>query len=73
MIHSHRFTLDQFAPISVYEKLKKLFPDEISFLLESAGNSDGNYTIIALGARERLRYEQSLTLYTNVSSRDYRL
>lgn len=67
MIHSHRFILDQFAPISVYEKLKKLFPDEISFLLESAGNSDGNYTIIALGARERLRYEQSLTLYTNLT------
>jgi anthranilate synthase component 1 len=67
VIHSHRFTLDQFAPISVYEKLKKLFPGEISFLLESAGNSDGNYTIIALGARERLRYEHSLTLYTNIS------
>ena len=67
MIHSHRFTLDQFAPIAVYEKLKKLFPDEISFLLESAGNSNGNYTIIALGARERLRYEDSLTHYTNAN------
>ena len=67
MIHSHRFTLDQFAPIAVYEKLKKLFPDEISFLLESAGNSNGNYTIIALGARERLRYEDSLTRYTNAN------
>lgn len=67
MIHSHRFTLDQFAPITVYEKLKKLFPDEISFLLESAGNSNGNYTIIALGARERLRYEDSLTHYTSAN------
>lgn len=67
MIHSHRFTLDQFAPIAVYEKLKKLFQDDISFLLESAGNSDGNYTIIALGARERLRYENSLTHYTNIN------
>jgi anthranilate synthase component 1 len=67
VIDSHRFTLDQFAPIAVYEKLKKLFPDEISFLLESAGNSNGNYTIIALGARERLRYDHSLTYYTNTN------
>ncbi len=58
MIHSHRFTLDQFAPIAVYEKLKNLFPGEISFLLESAGNSNGNYTIVALGARERLTYDK---------------
>lgn len=65
MIHSHRFTLDQFAPISIYEKLKKLFPNEISFLLESAGNSNGNYTIIALGARERLTYSEGVTHYTD--------
>ncbi|HEX5710084.1 MAG TPA: anthranilate synthase component I family protein [Sulfuricurvum sp.] len=67
MIHSHRFSLDQFAPIAVYEKLKSHFPGEISFLLESAGNSNGNYTIIALGARERLRYDNSLTYYTNAN------
>ncbi|MDO9305675.1 MAG: anthranilate synthase component I family protein [Sulfuricurvum sp.] len=65
MIHSHRFSLDQFAPIAVYEKLKGLFSGEISFLLESAGNSNGNYTIIALGARERLRYADGQTHYTN--------
>lgn len=67
MIHSHRFTLDQFAPIAVYEKLKNLFPNEISFLLESAGNSNGNYTIVALGARERLTYENKTTLYTDTN------
>lgn len=61
MIHSYRFTLDQFAPIAVYQKLKELFPAEISFLLESAGNSNGNYTIIALGARERLQYTKGST------------
>lgn len=65
MIHSHRFTLDQFAPISIYEKLKELFPNEISFLLESAGNSNGNYTIIAMGARERLTYSQGVAHYTD--------
>jgi anthranilate synthase component 1 len=68
VIHSHRFSLDQFAPIAVYEKLRKLFIDEISFLLESAGNSNGNYTIIALGARERLRYAEGITNHTNSSN-----
>lgn len=68
MIHSHRFTLDQFAPIAVYEKLKNLFPGEISFLLESAGNSNGNYTIVALGARERLMYDKKTTLYTDANN-----
>ncbi|MFH0709421.1 MAG: anthranilate synthase component I family protein [Pseudomonadota bacterium] len=68
MIHSHRFSLDQFAPIAVYEKLKGLFAGEISFLLESAGNSNGNYTIIALGARERLRYIDGQTHYTNADN-----
>ncbi|MDP1784760.1 MAG: anthranilate synthase component I family protein [Sulfuricurvum sp.] len=63
MIHSHRFTLDQFAPITIYEKLKELFPSEISFLFESAGNSNGNYTIIALGARERLSYSEGIAHY----------
>lgn len=67
MIHSHRFTLDQFAPISIYEKIKELFPNEISFLFESAGNSNGNYTIIALGARERLTYSQAVARYTDSS------
>jgi anthranilate synthase component I len=67
VIYSHRFTLDQFAPISIYEKLKELFQNEISFLFESAGNSNGNYTIIALGARERLTYAQSIASYTDSS------
>lgn len=64
MIHSHRFTLDQFAPIAVYAKLKEQFSGEISFLFESAGNSNGNYTIIVIGARERLSYAHSTTRYT---------
>jgi len=65
MIYSRRFTLDQFAPIAIYEKAKSHFQGEVSFLFESAGNSDGNYTIIVIGARERLTYNQKKTLYTN--------
>lgn len=63
MIASRHFSLDQFAPIAVYEKAKSLFPSEVSFLFESAGNSEGNYTIIVIGARERLIYSDKTTTY----------
>ena len=67
MITSRHFSLDQFAPIAVYEKMKNLFKGEVSFLFESAGNSDGNYTIIVVGARERLSYSNAQTTYTDPS------
>ena len=59
--------IDQFAPIAVYEKLKERFSDEISFLFESAGGSEGNYSIIIIGARERLQYTDNITTYTNAT------
>lgn len=65
MIVSRKFLLDQFAPIAVYEKVKTLFKGEVSFLFESAGSSDGNYTIIVVGARERLSYSNKTTFYTD--------
>jgi len=67
VIESRRFSLDQFAPIAVYEKVKTLFPGEVSFLFESAGKSDGNYTILVIGARERLVYRSKTTTYTDAS------
>ena len=65
MIHSNQFTLDQLAPIAVYSKLKEIFPDEITYLFESAGQSEGNYSFICIGARERLQYINDKTIYTN--------
>ncbi|MEA3372109.1 MAG: chorismate-binding protein [Campylobacterota bacterium] len=65
MIFHQEFLLDQFAPIAVYDKLKEVFPDEISFLFESAGSSEGNYSIVVIGARERLQYQNKTTCYTN--------
>ena len=65
MIHSNQFTLDQLAPIAVYSKLKEIFPDEITYLFESAGQSEGNYSFICVGARERLQYIDDKTIYTN--------
>ena len=66
MIHHTQFTLDQFAPIAVYHKLKEIFADEISYLFESAGQSEGNYSFIMIGERERLQYKDGVTIYTNL-------
>ena len=66
MIYSKQFTLDQLAPIAVYSKLKDIFKDEITYLFESAGGSEGNYSIICIGARERLQYTDDKTVYTDI-------
>ena len=66
MIYSKQFTLDQFAPIAVYAKLKTLYPQEISYLFESAGTTEGNFSFICIGARERLQYNNNQTLYTDM-------
>lgn len=65
MIYSKQFTLDQLAPIAVYSKLKSMFKDEITYLFESAGQSEGNYSFICIGARERLQYINDETIYTD--------
>jgi anthranilate synthase component 1 len=65
LIYSKQFTLDQLAPIAVYAKLKALFGGEITYLFESAGQSEGNYSFICIGARERLQYINEKTIYTD--------
>jgi anthranilate synthase component 1 len=49
----------------VYSKIKSLFDGEISYLFESAGQSEGNYSFICIGARERLQYREQQTIYTD--------
>ena len=71
MIYSKQFTLDQFAPIAVYSKLKDMFPSEITYLFESAGASDGNYSFICIGARERLQYKNNQTIYTDQDQKEH--
>ena len=68
LIYSKQFLLDQLAPIAVYAKIKSLFKDEISYLFESAGQSEGNYSFICVGARERLQYKNEKTYYTDTSN-----
>ena len=65
MIYSKQFIQDQLAPVAVYAKLKTLFKNEISYLFESAGGSEGNYSFICIGARERIQYIDNQTLYTD--------
>ncbi|WP_321778028.1 anthranilate synthase component I family protein [Sulfurimonas sp.] len=71
MIYSKQFILDQLAPIAVYSKMKQLFKNEISYLFESAGQSDGNYSFICIGARERLQYINNQTIYTDATGKKH--
>lgn len=69
MIYSKQFTLDQLAPIAVYSKIKSMFSDEITYLFESASGSDGNFSFICIGARERLQYINGQTIYTDSNAK----
>ncbi len=65
-IYSKEIFLDQFTPVSIYPKIKKLFQDEITFLFESTINSnDGNYSYIVVGAKERVWHENGKTFHKN--------
>jgi len=64
--YSKELFLDQFTPVSIYEKIKESYKDEITFLFESTINSsDGNYSFIVIGDRERVWYENNTCFYKN--------
>lgn len=65
MLYHKTFAQDQLAVIAIYSQIKKLFKNEISYLFESASQSGGNYSFICFGARERLRYKDSKTYYSD--------
>jgi anthranilate synthase component 1 len=67
LIYSKQFILDQLAPIAVYSKLKSIFNNEITYLFESAGQSEGNYSFICIGAKERLQFIDNKTIYTDAN------
>lgn len=55
MFYSKSLILDQFTPVSIYQKIQALFSSEITFLFESVLNgSDGNFSYIIIGDRERV-------------------
>ena len=56
--------LDQFTPVSIYQKVKAIFPKEITFLFESVVNSnDGNFSYIFVGDRERVWHKDGKSFY----------
>jgi anthranilate synthase component 1 len=60
---------DQLTPVALYGKIKTIFPDEVTMLFESVVNtSDGNFSFITIGAKERLSYKDKTTRYTNENS-----
>lgn len=63
--HKH-LLLDQFTPVSIYQKIKKLFPKEITFLFESVVNTDeGNFSYIIIGDRERVYHKNGQSFYVD--------
>jgi len=55
---------DQLTPVALYGEIKQLFPNEITMLFESVVNtSDGNFSFITIGAKERIIYRNKITTY----------
>jgi anthranilate synthase component 1 len=60
---------DQLTPVALYGKIKEIFSDEITMLFESVVNtSDGNFSFITIGAKERLIYKNKTTTYLDKDS-----
>ena len=61
-----KFLVDELSVIAIYNQLKELFNDERIFLFESViNNTDGNYSFIVIGERERIKYKDYKTYYFN--------
>ena len=62
------FLFDQLTPVALYGEIKKLYKDEITMLFESVVTSeDGNFSFIAIGAKERLKYKDNTTTYIDIN------
>ncbi len=66
MVFYKKILFDQLTPISIYTKLKEMEKGELSFLFESAINTeDGNYSFVFIGAKERLIHKNGKSVYIN--------
>ena len=62
---------DQSTPVALYGQLKNRFKNEITMLFESVVNSsDGNFSFIIIGAKERLSYKNKQTKYIDADSNE---
>ena len=67
MVKSYLF--DQLSAVALYGEIKKLYPNEITMLFESVVTSeDGNFSFIAVGAKERLIYKDNKTIFIDENS-----
>ena len=58
-----KFLVDELSVIAIYNKVKEIFEERI-FLFESVvNNSDGNYSFIVIGEKERVKYQNDKTYY----------
>lgn len=61
---SKKIFLDEFTPVSIYNKIEGIFPNEITFLFESVLNSDdGNFSYIVIGSRQRIIHKDGKSIY----------
>ena len=61
---SQHLFLDQFTPVSIYQKIEDIFPGEVKFLFESSVNTnDGNFSYIIIGARERIVHKDGKSFH----------
>ncbi len=68
------FLFDELTPVALYGELKKIFKNEITMLFESVVNtSDGNFSFIAIGAKERITYKNEATLYIDENKESHNL
>lgn len=68
IFYSKQLFLDEFTPVSIYGKIKSLYKDEITFLFEStisSNSSDGNFSYIIIGTRERIWYKDDVCYFKN--------
>jgi anthranilate synthase component 1 len=55
---------DQLTPVALYGEIRQHFPHEITMLFESVVNtSDGNFSFLTIGAKERITYRNHVTTY----------
>lgn len=68
------FLFDELTPVALYGELKKIFTNEVTMLFESVVNTnDGNFSFIAIGARERIVYKNETTIHIDETAKSHNL
>ena len=69
MIKHKKILIDQITPVEIYDRIKGLFQDDISFLFESAiNNESGSFSYILVGAKERVIHKDNITTFVDINN-----